>query len=399
MATSVTLPELGESVTEGTVTRWLKAVGDEVAVDEPLLEISTDKVDTEIPSPVAGTLLEIKAEEDETVEIGAELAVIGESGESTGGDGGGESEEAPAEESKAEEEPEPEKEPEPEPEAKAEPESEPEPEAKAEPESEPEPEAKAEPESEPAAEQEPHLDTKQTGEGTAVVLPELGESVTEGTVTRWLKAVGDDVAVDEPLLEISTDKVDTEIPSPVAGTLLEIKADEDETVEIGAELAIIGEAGSAPAEKEPEPEAKRRARARTRARKGTGAGGEGRTRSREGAGTGEEGAGARAGLELTEAAGAGEGLHSPARTQLPRLRHVRRRHPERRRHVRHPDRAQAGQAAQRRPRGRHRHRRRRPHPQAGRPRRRREGTGGQRRRRRRQPQLLSRRRCAARPRS
>ncbi len=244
MATSVTLPELGESVTEGTVTRWLKAVGDDVAVDEPLLEISTDKVDTEIPSPVAGTLLEIKADEDETIEVGAELAVIGESGESSGGDDGGQAEEAPAEESKAEE---------------------PEPEKEAEPEPEPEPEAKAEAEPEPAAsEQEPHLDTKQTGEGTAVTLPELGESVTEGTVTRWLKAVGDDVAVDEPLLEISTDKVDTEIPSPVAGTLLEIKADEDETVEVGAELAIIGEAGSAPAqddakdepakEAEPEPE-------------------------------------------------------------------------------------------------------------------------------------------------
>ncbi len=236
MATSVTLPELGESVTEGTVTRWLKQVGDEVAVDEPLLEISTDKVDTEIPSPVAGTLLEIKADEDETVEIGAELAVIGESGESTGGGDSGQTSEAAAEEAPAEE-------------SQAE-----EPEAASEPEPEPEPEAKAEPEPAPAADQEPHLDTKQTGEGTAVTLPELGESVTEGTVTRWLKQVGDEVAVDEPLLEISTDKVDTEIPSPVAGTLLAIKADEDETVEVGAELAIIGAAGAAPAAQEPEPE-------------------------------------------------------------------------------------------------------------------------------------------------
>src|SRR3712207_6482760 len=81
MATSVNLPALGESVTEGTVTRWLKQVGDEVAVDEPLLEVSTDKVDTEIPSPVAGTLLEIKVEEDETVEVGAELAVVGAEGD------------------------------------------------------------------------------------------------------------------------------------------------------------------------------------------------------------------------------------------------------------------------------------------------------------------------------
>src|SRR5215218_5506027 len=101
MATPVTLPELGESVTEGTVTRWLKSVGDEVAVDEPLLEVSTDKVDTEIPSPIAGTLLEIKVDEDETVEVGAELAVIGDSDEGgSSGDGsegsGAESAEAPA---------------------------------------------------------------------------------------------------------------------------------------------------------------------------------------------------------------------------------------------------------------------------------------------------------------
>ena len=243
MATSVTLPELGESVTEGTVTRWLKQVGDEVAVDEPLLEISTDKVDTEIPSPAAGTLLEQKVAEDETVEIGAELAVIGEAGESAGGGDSGdqteEADEAPAEEAKAEE-PEPEPEKDPEPEKESEPES---------------AESDDTGGSDQAAEQEPHLDTKQTGEGTAVTLPELGESVTEGTVTRWLKEVGDDVAVDEPLLEISTDKVDTEIPSPVAGTLIEIKAAEDETVEVGAELAIIGEAGSsAPAEQSPEPE-------------------------------------------------------------------------------------------------------------------------------------------------
>ncbi len=106
MATEVTLPALGESVTEGTVTRWLKQVGDTVAVDEPLLEVSTDKVDTEIPSPVAGTLLEIKVEEDETVEVGAELAVIG--------DGSASPAEAPQEEAPQEE-----KQPEPEP-AKAE---------------------------------------------------------------------------------------------------------------------------------------------------------------------------------------------------------------------------------------------------------------------------------------
>ncbi len=218
MSTPVNLPALGESVTEGTVTRWLKQVGDQVAVDEPLLEVSTDKVDTEIPSPVAGTLLEIKAEEDETVEVGAELCVIGDEDEGGGSDDGEQEDEA------AEAEPEPEKEAEPEPEQ----------------------------EEQPAAEEQQQSSGDDGGgdsgggggESTSVTLPALGESVTEGTVTRWLKKVGDDVAVDEPLLEVSTDKVDTEIPSPVAGTLLEIKVDEDETVEVGAELAVIGSGGA-----------------------------------------------------------------------------------------------------------------------------------------------------------
>jgi pyruvate dehydrogenase E2 component (dihydrolipoamide acetyltransferase) len=233
MATEVNLPALGESVTEGTVTRWLKQVGDSVAVDEPLLEVSTDKVDTEIPSPVAGTLLEIKANEDDTVEVGAVLAVIGDEGESSGDSGDSGSAEA---------EPEPEPEPE---EEKAE-----------EPEAAEEPAPAAEEAEKPAAETKPS-----GGSGTSVTLPALGESVTEGTVTRWLKSVGDEVAVDEPLLEVSTDKVDTEIPSPVAGTLLEIKVEEDETVEVGAELAVIGSGDAAPAkseekaeEKQPEPE-------------------------------------------------------------------------------------------------------------------------------------------------
>ncbi|GAA2144109.1 hypothetical protein GCM10009844_17290 [Nocardioides koreensis] len=243
MATEVNLPALGESVTEGTVTRWLKSVGDTVAVDEPLLEVSTDKVDTEIPSPVAGTLLEIKAQEDDTVEVGAVLAMIGDEGESAGDAGGSDEAEAEAEEPAAEEQAEPEEEKAQEPEAAQEP--------------------------APAAEEveKPAAETKPAGgSGTSVTLPALGESVTEGTVTRWLKSVGDEVAVDEPLLEVSTDKVDTEIPSPVAGTLLEIKVDEDETVEVGAELAVIGSGEAAPAqeeepaeqpkaeEKQPEPE-------------------------------------------------------------------------------------------------------------------------------------------------
>ncbi len=247
MATEVNLPALGESVTEGTVTRWLKSVGDEVAVDEPLLEVSTDKVDTEIPSPVAGTLLEIKAEEDETVEVGAVLAVIGDSSESPSDSGDGD--DADSSESESESEPEADAE------ATDEPEEEPEAE---EPEAE-EPEAEEEPEEEEEEEKPTESDGSGSGESTSVTLPALGESVTEGTVTRWLKSVGDDVAMDEPLLEVSTDKVDTEIPSPVAGTLLEIKVEEDETVEVGAELAVIGsEGGSAPAKKEsaePETEA------------------------------------------------------------------------------------------------------------------------------------------------
>ncbi|MET8813140.1 2-oxoglutarate dehydrogenase, E2 component, dihydrolipoamide succinyltransferase [Streptomyces sp. NPDC004549] len=212
MAVSVTLPALGESVTEGTVTRWLKAEGERVEADEPLLEVSTDKVDTEIPSPVSGVLASIKVAEDETVEVGAELALID--------DGSGAPAAAPA--PAAEPAPAPAAEPAPAPAAEA-------------------PAAPAAPAAEaPAA-------PAGGAEGTDVVLPALGESVTEGTVTRWLKSVGDAVEADEPLLEVSTDKVDTEIPAPVSGTLLEIVVGEDETAEVGAKLAVIGVAGAAPA--------------------------------------------------------------------------------------------------------------------------------------------------------
>ncbi|GAA2315511.1 2-oxoglutarate dehydrogenase, E2 component, dihydrolipoamide succinyltransferase [Streptomyces violaceusniger] len=208
MAVSVTLPALGESVTEGTVTRWLKAEGERVEADEPLLEVSTDKVDTEIPAPSAGVLTSIKVAEDETVEVGAELAIID--------DGGAAPAEAPA------------------------------------PAAEPAPAAQPEPAPAPAAEAPapaPAAAAAPAGgaEGTDVVLPALGESVTEGTVTRWLKEVGESVEADEPLLEVSTDKVDTEIPAPTAGTLLEILVGEDETAEVGAKLAVIGAAGAAPA--------------------------------------------------------------------------------------------------------------------------------------------------------
>ncbi|MFW9180077.1 2-oxoglutarate dehydrogenase, E2 component, dihydrolipoamide succinyltransferase [Corynebacterium striatum] len=206
MAHSVVMPELGESVTEGTITQWLKSVGDTVAVDEPLLEVSTDKVDTEIPSPVAGTILEIKAEEDETVDVGAVIAIIGDEGESTS-DSSDDS-------------------------------------AQAEEKSEPKAEEKAEEKEEKSA-------PAASGSATDVAMPELGESVTEGTITQWLKSVGDTVEVDEPLLEVSTDKVDTEIPSPVAGTLVEILADEDDTVDVGAVIARIGDGNAAPEQAAP----------------------------------------------------------------------------------------------------------------------------------------------------
>ncbi|MEV0964918.1 2-oxoglutarate dehydrogenase, E2 component, dihydrolipoamide succinyltransferase [Streptomyces sp. NPDC049910] len=219
MPVSVTLPALGESVTEGTVTRWLKAEGERVEADEPLLEVSTDKVDTEIPAPASGVLASIKVAEDETVEVGAELAVIDDG---TGAAAAGQA--AAAEPAQA---PEPQQ-PAPEQPAPA-----------AEPAQAPEP-RQAAPAPEAAA-------GAGGAEGTDVVLPALGESVTEGTVTRWLKEVGEEVAEDEPLLEVSTDKVDTEIPAPTSGVLLEIVVGEDETAEVGAKLAVIGAPGAAPA--------------------------------------------------------------------------------------------------------------------------------------------------------
>ncbi|SDK41213.1 2-oxoglutarate dehydrogenase E2 component [Actinopolyspora mzabensis] len=207
MAFSVQMPALGESVSEGTITRWLKQVGDTVEVDEPLLEVSTDKVDTEIPSPAAGVVQQLIASEDDTVEVGGELALIGDSSEQA----------APQQPSATEQ---PSQQP-------AEP--------AAAPQSAPEPE--------PAA-QQPQASTAQ---GTDVHMPALGESVSEGTITRWLKQVGDTVEVDEPLLEVSTDKVDTEVPSPMAGTILELSAAEDETVDVGAKLAVVGDRSAEPA--------------------------------------------------------------------------------------------------------------------------------------------------------
>ena len=244
MSERVTMPALGESVTEGTVSRWLKNVGDAVAVDEPLLEVSTDKVDTEIPSPVAGILQEILVAEDETVPVGTDLAVIG--------DGTSAPVAAPtpaAEPAGQEEASEPAPQDAPEagdvPVAQDEVQQAPADETTAAPATEPAPEA-------PAASTPAPAPSPEVAGGTTVRMPALGESVTEGTVSRWLKAEGDRIERDEPLLEVSTDKVDTEIPSPVAGTVSKILVGEDETVAVGADLAIIaGQVGEAPRGAEP----------------------------------------------------------------------------------------------------------------------------------------------------
>ena len=211
MSFSVTMPALGESVTEGTVTRWLKKEGDHVAVDEPLLEVSTDKVDTEIPSPVAGVLQKIVVQVDSTVAVGAELAVIADSAGATS---------APAQSTPVQTPPPPAPTPPPAPVVE-----------------------KVEVPTPPTA-----TVTPATSGSTIVSMPALGESVTEGTVTRWLKKVGDQITVDEPLLEVSTDKVDTEIPSPATGTVLSIDVAVDATVAVGARLASIGVSSGAPAQ-------------------------------------------------------------------------------------------------------------------------------------------------------
>ena len=217
MSHSVEMPELGESVTEGTITQWLKSVGDTIEADEPLLEVSTDKVDTEVPSPVSGTILEIKAEEDDTVEVGDVIAIIGDEDEAADSDSddAADADEADAADDSASED------------------------------------------SEDKADKSDKKSEKKSGgsgKTTDVEMPELGESVTEGTITQWLKSVGDTVEVDEPLLEVSTDKVDTEIPSPVAGTLVEILADEDDTIEVGEVIARIGDENATASSSEAKPE-------------------------------------------------------------------------------------------------------------------------------------------------
>lgn len=215
----VEMPQMGESVMEGTVIEWAKKVGDKVEVDETLLEIATDKVDTEVPSPEAGVLVEILVQEDETVEVGQPIAVIDTEADPSDveASSGGDEEESEDETKQAE----------------------------AETKKESEDEEKPEPseEAEPAAEQEDEGE----GERIEIEMPQMGESVMEGTVIEWAKKVGDSIEEDETLLEIATDKVDTEVPSPESGVLDEILVEEGDTVEVGQVIAII-RTGSAPSQ-------------------------------------------------------------------------------------------------------------------------------------------------------
>ncbi|MBS1813609.1 MAG: 2-oxoglutarate dehydrogenase, E2 component, dihydrolipoamide succinyltransferase [Acidobacteria bacterium] len=197
MPTNIVMPQMGESITEGTLTKWLKQVGDTVARDEPIFEISTDKVDAEIPSPVAGKILEIKVQEGATVEVNSVVAIVAEEGSA----------------------------------------------ASAAPAAAPAAPAQAEAPKQPEAAKPAEAPTA-GGAKTDVLMPQMGESITEGTITKWLKKVGDTVQRDEPIFEISTDKVDAEIPSPAAGTLTEIKAQEGQTVQVNTVVAVIGGAAS-----------------------------------------------------------------------------------------------------------------------------------------------------------
>ncbi len=220
MSVEVVMPQMGESITEGTISKWLKAIGDKIERDEPLLEISTDKVDAEVPAPSAGVLLEIRHQEGETVEVGTAVGIVGEEGEATvqspTPDAQSQTESARVEESKP----------------------------VAEETKQPETIEQAQSATASAATSNVIEENSQSAirnsQSTEVVMPQMGESITEGTISKWLKKVGDKIERDEPLLEISTDKVDAEVPSPSAGTLLEILYQEGETVEVGTALAFVG---------------------------------------------------------------------------------------------------------------------------------------------------------------
>ena len=218
MSVEVVMPQMGESITEGTVSKWLKQVGERIEKDEPILEISTDKVDAEVPSPGAGVLLEIRHQEGETVEVGTVVAIVGEEGESSVGSGekAGSSQPEIAQVAFVVETPQPER--------------------------ETIPMRPVAPVQTTISSSEQTTTNKQ--QTTEVVMPQMGESITEGTVSKWLKSIGDKIEKDEPLLEISTDKVDAEVPSPAAGMLLAINVKEGETVEVGSVLALVGAEGA-----------------------------------------------------------------------------------------------------------------------------------------------------------
>ncbi|MGI8811805.1 MAG: 2-oxoglutarate dehydrogenase, E2 component, dihydrolipoamide succinyltransferase [Pyrinomonadaceae bacterium] len=215
MSVEVVMPQMGESITEGTVSKWLKKIGDKIDKDEAILEISTDKVDAEVPSPGAGVLLELRHNEGETVEVGTVLAVIGAEGEQPAAASSQQSAVSRQQQSAVISQ-------------------------TKEPAIVSEDQAAAATTSTEAPIPQPAISDTQS---TEIVMPQMGESITEGTVSKWLKAVGDRVEKDEALLEISTDKVDAEVPSPAAGTLLEISVKEGETVEVGAVLARVGAEG------------------------------------------------------------------------------------------------------------------------------------------------------------
>jgi pyruvate dehydrogenase E2 component (dihydrolipoamide acetyltransferase) len=206
MPTDVIMPQMGESIFEGTITKWLKQPGEKVQRDEPLFEISTDKVDAEIPSPAEGVLQEIKVQPGATVQVNTVVGVIANDGESANV-----KQSAPATQQA--------------PPALAQ--------------SAPAP-AQAAPAAAPAQPQA-------SGPAQDVIMPQMGESIFEGTITKWLKQPGDQVQRDEPLFEISTDKVDAEIPSPASGILREIKVNAGQTVQVNTVVATIGGAGTGPA--------------------------------------------------------------------------------------------------------------------------------------------------------
>ncbi len=227
MSVEVVMPQMGESIAEGTISKWLKQVGEKVERDEPLLEISTDKVDAEVPSPIAGTLLEIRAQEGETVEVDSVVGILGAEGETPASSNGGEAAEVETEAAndnkgivEVSEHP-------------------------MKPDDAKVTEVAVEETVQAApAPTAPDETGTSGGEATEIPMPQMGESIAEGTISKWLKAVGDTVERDEPLLEISTDKVDAEVPSPVAGTLLEIRAQEGDTVEVDSVVGVVGAKGS-----------------------------------------------------------------------------------------------------------------------------------------------------------